>query len=292
MEALRELNTASILQKVTRRNGGGRGVKITIATPVLDGAKFLPETIASMRRQTHENFEHIIVDGGSSDGSLEIARKASAQDSRVRLIEAPGLGQYASIARAFDEAKGEALAWLNADDIYAPWALGCVARAFGLSPEIRWLGGFSGCWDENGLLRYVRADAWRPRALIERGWFHKDLLGFLQQETIYFRRELFSALAPEDRAAFERARLAGDFILWKRFARLAELEFLPTVLGGFRRHAGNRSAAGIDDYMAEARADGAVFLPWPLIGLARRYFRFRSSARARRAADAEDRRIQ
>ncbi|MEZ5919990.1 MAG: glycosyltransferase [Parvularculaceae bacterium] len=267
-------------------------MKITIATPVLNGAKFLPEAIASMRRQTHENFEHIIVDGGSSDGSLEIAHKASAQDSRIRLIEAPGLGQYASITRAFDEAKGETLAWLNADDIYTPWALACVARAFGLNPEMKWLGGCSGCWDENGLLRYVRADAWRPRALIERGWFHKDLLGFLQQETIYFRRELFSALAPEDRAAFEEARLAGDFILWKRFARLAELEFIPTVLGGFRRHAGNRSTAGIDDYMAEARTDGAMFLFWPFIGLARRYSWFRSAARARSAADTEDRRIQ
>ena len=266
-------------------------MKFSIVTPVLNGAQFLPATIESIRSQTYPDYEHIIVDGGSTDGTLEIARDAASANSRMRVIEAPGVRQYASIVLGFDAAAGEIFSWLNADDLYAPWALAAVADRLATRPGARWLGGYSGCWDAQGRLRFVRADAWRPRALIEAGWFHKDLLGFLQQETIFFRKELFAGLSIEERKAFADANLAGDFILWKRFARVSDLDFVPTVLGGFRRHGANRSDAAIDRYMEEVRADGAAFLPWPFVGLARRYCWLRSEMRARHAALEEDRRV-
>lgn len=266
-------------------------MKFSIVTPVLNGAAYLAAAIASVRGQSHLDFEHLIIDGGSTDGSLDIAGRAAAADARLRVIEAPGLSQYAAIARGFDEAGGEVFAWLNADDLYAPWALSAIARKFNDEPSVGWLTGLPGCWDADGVLRFVRAEGARPRMLIRHGWFHKDLLGFIQQESVFFRASLYRGLPAPDRAAFASADLAGDFILWKRLARSAPLDVLPTAISGFRVHGANRSVRGIDAYMAEIRRDGAVFLPWPLAGLARRLYWLIAGGAALRLARREDARL-
>ncbi|MCB2113847.1 MAG: glycosyltransferase [Parvularculaceae bacterium] len=263
-------------------------MKFSIITPVLNGAAFLDAAIASVRNQTRRDFEIIVVDGGSSDGSPDIVRRHMAEEPAIRLIEAPGLSQYASIARGFEAATGEIFAWLNADDLYTPWAFETVARRFARARDVQWVSGLPGCWDGKDNLQFIRAEAWRPRALIRAGWCHMDLLGFIQQESVFFRRALYDGLSEKDRSAFAGADLAGDFILWKRFARRARLDVIPTSLGGFRRHGDNRSSRRIEAYMEEARRDGAVYLPWPLTGLARRVFQMASASRAMALARIED----
>ncbi len=264
-------------------------MKFSIVTPVLNGAGHLSSAIASLAAQSHQDFEHLIVDGGSDDGSIAIARTAAAGDQRVRLIEAPGRSQYAAIAEGFDAARGEVFSWLNADDLYTPWALAAVARRLEPDPDIVWVSGFPGRWDEAGVLRYIRPEGVWPRKLIARGWFNRDLLGFLQQESMFFRASLYRGLSPLDRATFAAADLAGDFILWKRMARRAYLHVVPTALGGFRRHGANRSHQRMDAYMAEARKDGAPVLPRPLTGIVRRLFWMRAAWWAVRASHQEDR---
>ena len=204
-------------------------------------------------------------------------------------MERPGLGQYAAIAAGFDAAGGDWFAWLNADDLYAPWALAAVAGPAARFGGQQWLTGLAGCWDREGVLRFVRPEVWSPQDQIRAGWRHKDLLGFIQQESVFFARGLFEGLSPADRAAFEGAALAGDFILWRAFAKSAPLELVPTVLGGFRRHGANRSVAGMDAYMDEVRAHGATFLPRPLAGAARwRHVRVANRALRRAICAAED----
>ncbi len=263
-------------------------MRFLLVTPVLNGEAFLERAIASVRAQSHEDFEYMIVDGGSTDASCAIARKAASEDDRIQLLERPGLNQYASIAAGFDAGEGDVLAWLNADDLYAPWALAVVAKYAARHPDSQWLTGLPGCWDEDDVLRFVRPDAWRPRALIRRGWHHKDLIGFIQQESVFFSKDLFARLSAAQRSAFERARLAGDFILWKAFADAVPLEVIPTVLGGFRRHGANRSVAGMDDYMDEVKNAGATFLPGPLAAMARALHVRLSVRMTRRAITAED----
>lgn len=239
-------------------------MKFSVITSVRNGAAFLPDAIKSVRDQSWTDHEHIIIDAGSTDGSLEIIKDAARTDPSVRFFERPDEPLYRSIIWGLSNAKGEFVSWLNADDLLAPWAMAAVAQFVGANPQCAWASGLPGCWDREGVLRYVRPDAWRPRALIRDGWFHKDLLGFIQQESIFFRKSLFDSLSDADREAVGASALAGDFILWKRFAQRERLWTIPTALGGFRRHGANMSERRMLDYMDEVRRDGAVFLP-PLI---------------------------
>ncbi len=263
-------------------------MKFSIVTPLLDGARFLKSAITSLQAQSHGDYEHLIIDAGSKDGSIEIVQAATARDPRIRLVEIAGCPLYRAIDAGFERSDGEMLAWLNSDDLYAPWALATVAKYARARKDCRWFAGLPGCWDEDGALRYVRPEGWRPRFLIRGGWFHKDLLGFLQQETMFFRRDLYFDLDEADRAAFGEARLAGDFILWKRLAKRASLSVIPSALGGFRRHGANKSTIFMSDYMAEVRKDGSVNVPWPFTGIVRRSYRLASAAYAEKLAGRED----
>lgn len=262
-------------------------MRVSIVTPVLDGSAYLEETIGSIRRQTFTDFEHIIVDGGSRDGSIEIAEKAAAEDDRVRVVVKPGLGQYAAVAYGFEEARGHVLGWLNADDLYLPWAFDVVC-AFCTRTGADWVTGLPSCWDAEGRLRFIRPDPWRPRGLIRRGWAHKDLLGFIQQESTFFTATLYRQLPLAERQAFAEARFAGDFILWKAMAASADLRIVPSLLAGFRRHGSNRSTIGLEEYMAEARAAGAADLPKPLVALMRALMTRIAAGKMRKIVEEED----
>ncbi|WP_411819435.1 glycosyltransferase [Hyphococcus formosus] len=257
----------------------------TVVTPVLNGERFLEKTIASVRQQSFENFEYLIVDGGSTDGTLAIAHAAAERDSRIRIIERPGLGQYASILEGFRAARGMWLSWLNADDLYTGWALKTVSEQ---ADDVDWVIGFPACWDEADSLRFLRPEGWRPQKLIRDGWFHSGLLGFIQQESIFFKRSLFEKLSDAERKKFSDAKLAGDYILWKLFAAHAKLETIPTVLGGFRRHGDNRSITLQQEYLDEIKRDGTIELPTPVANLARAIYLRVSSTRAAQLAHRED----
>ncbi len=267
-------------------------MKFSVVTSVLNGAQFLSGTIDSVRLQSWRDHEHIIIDAGSTDASIDIIKAAAANDSRLRFYSRPGEPLYQSIVWGLSEASGDVISWLNADDLLTPWAMAAVAGSMRADETMQWVTGLPGCWDKDGVLRYVRPDVVRPQALIRNGWFHKDLLGFLQQESIFFTKSLFESLSGDDRTAVAGAALAGDYILWKRFAQRARLHPIPTVLGGFRRHQSNMSVKHADRYMDEVAADGAVILPPVIDRLARSAHRCISAVAAMHLAMKEDQRTQ
>ncbi|MEO0452397.1 MAG: glycosyltransferase [Pseudomonadota bacterium] len=261
---------------------------ISIVTPVLNGAAYIRCLIASLKAQSFQSWEHIIIDGGSSDGTIDAVTSAYSDDQRLVLVEKPGAGIYASVITGLQIARGEILGWQNADDVYTPWALAAV-EAFQKRTSASWLTGLPGCWDSDETLRFVRPYGWYPRALIRRGWFHAELLGFIQQESIFFTKGAFESLLDFERNSVADAVLAGDFLLWKRLARSQRLEVLPTVVSGFRRHRENRSHKKFEQYMREVRSDGAVFLPRGIAAICRNLFRVMSSRAALKQVDIEDR---
>src|SRR4051794_36118149 len=109
---------------------------ITVITPCLDAARTLPETIASVRAQDYPHVEHIVVDGGSSDGSVELLEREG-----LRHVSEPDRGLAHAMNKGFAMARGEIVAELNADDRYAPGALQAVAEAFARRPDAEWLTG-------------------------------------------------------------------------------------------------------------------------------------------------------
>ena len=106
----------------------------------MNGARFLPNLLDCIQRQSLENWEHIVVDAGSTDGSQEIVQKQAELDPRLKLVVVPGLALYPSIFRGFDQATGDIMTWIANDDLYARFhAPVCLPayRAFGQRHQSR-----------------------------------------------------------------------------------------------------------------------------------------------------------
>lgn len=263
-------------------------MKFSIVTTVLNGAGFIEATVRSVQGQSHSDWEYVIVDAGSTDGTRELLAELAQQDPRISVKDTPGAGMYRAILDALSAAGGDMLAWINADDLYTPWAFQRVDQFCQAHGAADWVTGLPAAWDAAGVLSFVRPQGAHPRRLIQAGWFHRDLLGFLQQESMFFSRTLFQTLSRAELDYLAKFELAGDYALWRRFARHSPLQTIPSVLGGFRMHGGNRSVTGAQTYMDEVRSDGAVFLPWPFVSIARRVYWRAAEKGARHGAAQED----
>ena len=108
--------------------------RVSIVTPSYNQAQYIEETIRSVLLQGYPNLEYIIMDGGSTDGSVEVIRKYERWLSYVHI--GPDGGQSAAIGEGFRHATGEIMAWLNSDDRYRPGTLARVASYFSSHPRI------------------------------------------------------------------------------------------------------------------------------------------------------------
>lgn len=106
---------------------------VSIITPTFNPGKRLERCLASVSAQTYPMVEHIVVDGGSSDGTLDLLRS-----TEVRWVSEPDQGQSDAINKGFALAHGNYLGWLNADDVLTPGAVEQIVAAFQASPEIGW----------------------------------------------------------------------------------------------------------------------------------------------------------
>ena len=109
-------------------------LRISIITPSFNQGHFIRATIDSVLQQDYQNIEHIIVDGGSTDETLDILR--SYDDPRMTWMSEPDRGQSDAINKGMRLAKGEILAYLNSDDLYLPGALSFVTGYFQMHPNI------------------------------------------------------------------------------------------------------------------------------------------------------------
>lgn len=240
--------------------------RISLITPVFNGRAYLAQTLQSIRAQRATDLEYIVCDGGSTDGSWELIE--ANRDIITHAIRGPDSGMYDALMKGFARATGDILGWINADDIMMPWCLDCVRTYLGRVPECRWLTGVPSLFNGDGQMVWVAQVAPRyRRAWIRRGWYSGRGLGPIQQESTFFRRDLFEQVGGLDRSL----RLAGDFDLWRRFAAHAELHQVGTVLAGFRLH-GKNLTSNIDAYYREA---GAVRIPaGKLVGATYSYLSF------------------
>ncbi len=222
------------------------GLKISVITVCYNMAEYIEQTILSVLSQNYPDLEYIIIDGASTDGTKDIIEKYKNQ--LAYYISEPDNGMYDAIAKGFNKATGDILAWLNADDVYFPWTLSTVNKVFTEYPETQWLGGKYAFLNEDGQLSNIfPRTSVRSRKDIANGWCRDGVLGPLQQESMFWRRGLYDRSGGLD-ASY---RYAGDFELWMRFALHSELAKIDIPLAAFRKRSASLSNAGKNKYAAE-----------------------------------------
>ena len=210
---------------------------ISIITPAYNSERYLEECIKSIKNQSYENYEHIIVDGGSKDKTLDIIKRYEGTYP-MRWISEQDNGMYDAISKGFKMAKGDIFCWINSDDILMPWTLETVNRIF-VNTTNSWITGIPAQIDEQGVLRLVsNKKITYPHYALRRGWMDSRRVGCVQQESTFWRRSLYVKVGGINTSL----KYAGDYDLWYRFAQETPLASYNTILAGFRVHEGQKSS--------------------------------------------------
>ncbi len=204
-------------------------LKISIITPCFNSAPYIEETIQSVLNQSYGNLEYIIVDGGSTDGTVDIIKKY--EKHLAAWISEPDEGMYDAVNKGFARASGNIFYWINADDTLLPGALSTVVKAFTCHPEINWLHGRTIRTNEVGVVIKRRPLCLYHKKTIRKG-YHGLCAEFIHQHCCFWRAGLWDAHGPIP----VRLRYAGDYWLWTQFARSADLVSLDYPVGTFRQH--------------------------------------------------------
>lgn len=213
---------------------------LTVVTPCRNAGPWIARTIRSVVDQTAVRsgrvaLQYLVMDGGSSDGTVEVARREAAGAADVH--SAPDRGMYDALAKGLRLARGEVVCYLNAGDLFSPTAFEVVADLFA-RPGVDWLTGMNVACNEQGAVVSVTVPPPFDRALLRKGAHDGRVLPHVQQESTFWRRSLLAGVSLEELASYD---LAGDAWLWTRLAREAELVVVEAYLGGFTFHRGQRS---------------------------------------------------
>lgn len=205
--------------------------RISIVTPVFNQVSFLEETINSILSQGYPNLEYIIIDGGSTDGTVDIIRKYESH--LAYWVSEPDKGMYDALQKGFDHSTGEIMGWLNADDIYHKGCLFQIANIFSYHSEINWLTGSHTQIDENGTVVYCSS----CRKFNKYQYLTGDYMWIAQESTLW-RRSLWEKAGSHIAVDMHAA---GDFELWLRFIQHDVLFYVNTGIGIYRHREGQLS---------------------------------------------------
>ncbi len=220
---------------------------ITIVTPSFNQAKFLGECLASVQAQKIGSVEHLVFDGGSSDGSVEILRSVGrgSLSSDMQWVSERDRGQSHAINKGFRVASGEMIGWLNADDRYRPNCLSAIVKAFHDHPNIDVIYGDYTWVDEEGTpLQLRREIAFSAFVLL----YHRVL--YIPTTAMFFRRRILD----DGQLLNEDLHYAMDFEFFVRLSRLGyRFMHISKVLADFRFHSASKSVAFPERQLAEQK---------------------------------------
>lgn len=215
--------------------------KITIVTPSYNQAKFLRETIESVLNQNYPNLEYFIIDGGSTDGSVDIIQEYN--DRIDWWVSEKDKGQSDAICKGFERATGDLFAWLNSDDVYFPEALWKIGKAYAQFPGASiYVGGIAVGEKGDGGIRKCSIPTAVHIMLSDYG-----ILGFGQQSS-FFDANVYRQTGGLNRNLY--IRMDGD-IMYRLMKNNHRAMVIDDMIGFFRWHETTKSTISVDRYLRE-----------------------------------------
>ncbi len=225
---------------------------VSIVTPSYNQSRFLESTIQSVLGQDYPRLEYIIVDGGSTDGSVEIIEKYKKR--LAWWVSEKDRGQTDAINKGFARARGDILAWINSDDTYQPGAVAAAVRLLREKPELGLVYGNANYINEAGEVIGKFPAAQTDYRRLRQGYVH------IPQQAAFFRSALWRQVGPLDPSFY----FAMDYDLWVRIASRSQVKFVPQTWAGFRIHSAGKTILADDRCWPEMLQihyrDGGSFL--------------------------------
>jgi len=229
-------------------------LRISVVTPSYNQARFLRRTIESVLAQEGEfELEYLVVDGGSSDGTLDILREYGA---RLRWTSEPDRGQVDAINKGLARCTGEIVGWLNSDDVLLPGALRRAAEVFVTRQDVEWIHGRCRIIDDKDrvIRRWVE---WYKHYRARRRKFESLLVeNYVNQMTVFWRRSLLEGVGYLD----PQFPLAFDYDMWLRFARRSTPVYIEQPQACFRWYETSKSGANFEAQFAQNAQVAAKYM--------------------------------
>lgn len=205
--------------------------KVSVIIPTYNYAKYLPETIDSVLRQTYQDLEIIVIDDGSTDNTKEIIQRYIRSSDKIKYILQENKGPAAARNRGIKEAKGEYIAFLDSDDIWVTEKLDIQASYLEQNKDIFFLYAKADVLNEHGKKIGIKPESNQHHE------FKKLIFewGYFPTATVMIRKECF------DKVGFfsEDLRIMEDIHLWIRISRHYKMHGMDQILGIYHRHSNN-----------------------------------------------------
>lgn len=208
-------------------------IKVSIITPSFNQAPFLEDCIKSVLNQDYPNIEYIIIDGGSTDESVDIIKKH--EDKLTYWTSEPDNGQSHAINKGFKKATGDIVAWLNSDDLYFPDAVSTAVKRFEEKPDLTLFYGNCVFIDKNGsFIRYfTEVETYNQDRLL-------NFSDYIMQPTTFFSREKLAEVGYLD----ESFHYVMDWDLWCKLCKVGQVLYENKLIAANRDYETTKTNTG------------------------------------------------